>query len=472
MIKKTLILILVLLLIGSCNFRTEVREKAPAVYVSDLDQLRARGKIIAVTDFNSTNYFIYRGTPMGFHYELLKSFSDYTGINIEVITSGDINKSVELLNSGDADIIAIDLSINSERKEQISLTLPLNRSGQVLVQRKPNRWTSMSGEEIDKSLIRDLTSLTGKMVYVQAGSNSALLINRLNHSLGNKFTVIEVPFEAEKIITLVATRKIDYAVCEGNLAQVNARYYPVLDISTVVGEPEELAWGVRKEGSEKLVAALNEWIGTIKSNDLLSILKAKYYSNDNLTRIFKSDYYTLNTGKISPWDLQIKRYSETINWDWRLLASLIYQESRFKSNAVSYAGAHGLMQVMPETGERFGVDVTSSPENNLRGGVLYLQHIQKYFEDKIPDEGERIKFVLAAYNAGIGNVLDAMRLAEKYGRNPLLWDDNVAYFLLKKSDPEYYNDPVVKHGYCRGSEPVNFVAEILARYSEYRNFIP
>ncbi|HOU31042.1 MAG TPA: transglycosylase SLT domain-containing protein, partial [Bacteroidales bacterium] len=166
------------------------------------------------------------------------------------------------------------------------------------------------------------------------------------------------------------------------------------------------------------------------------------------------------------------RYSETINWDWRLLASLIYQESRFKSNAVSWAGAHGLMQVMPETGQRFGVDVTSSPENNLRGGVLYLQHIQKYFEDKIPDEGERIKFVLAAYNAGIGNVLDAMRLAEKYGRNPLLWDDNVAYFLLKKSDPEYYNDPVVKHGYCRGSEPVNFVAEILARYSEYRNFIP
>ncbi|HOU31655.1 MAG TPA: lytic transglycosylase F, partial [Bacteroidales bacterium] len=324
MIKKALILVLVLLLIGSCNFRTEVREKAPAVYVSDLDQLRARGKIIAVTDFNSTNYFIYRGTPMGFHYELLKSFSDYTGINIEVITSGDINKSVELLNSGDADIIAVDLSMNSERKEQISLTLPLNRSGQVLVQRKPNRWTSMSGEEIDKSLIRDLTSLTGKMIYVQAGSNSALLINRLNRSLGNKFTVIEVPFEAEKIITLVATRKIDYAVCEGNLAQVNARYYPVLDISTVVGEPEELAWGVRKEGSEKLIAALNEWIGTIKSNGLLSILKAKYYSNDNLTRIFKSDYYTLNTGKISPWDLQIKRYSETINWDWRLLASLIY----------------------------------------------------------------------------------------------------------------------------------------------------
>ena len=464
--------ILVLLVIGSCNFKTEIKKEVPAVYVSDLDQLRARGKIIAVTDFNSTNYFIYRGTPMGFHYELLKSFSDYTGINIEVITSGDINKSVEWLNSGYADIIAVDLSMNTERNEQVSFSLPLNRSGQVLVQRKPNRWASLKNEEIDKYLIRDIRALAGKMIYVQTGSNPALLMHRLNRSLGNRFTVIEVPFEAEKIISLVATRKIDYAVCDENLARVNARYYPVLDVSTVLGDPENLAWGVRKTGSEKLIAALNEWIEVIKSNGLLVTLKAKYYNNDNLTRIFKSDYYTLNTGKISPWDLQIKKLSETINWDWRLLASLIYQESRFRSDAVSWAGAHGLMQVMPETGERFGVDVTLSPENNLKGGVLFLQHIQKFFEDKIPDEGERIKFILAAYNAGIGNVLDAMRLAEKYGRNPLLWDDNVAYFLLKKSEPEYYNDPVVKYGYCRGSESVNFVAEILARYSEYRNFIP
>ncbi|HRR93297.1 MAG TPA: transglycosylase SLT domain-containing protein [Bacteroidales bacterium] len=164
--------------------------------------------------------------------------------------------------------------------------------------------------------------------------------------------------------------------------------------------------------------------------------------------------------------------SDSLNWDWRLLASLIYQESGFRHDVRSFAGAYGLMQVLPSTGRHFGIDVTSSPINNIKGGVMYLRYLQKFFEDKIPDENERLKFVLAAYNAGEGNVLDAMRLADKHGRNPMVWDDNVAYFLLKKSDPEYYNDPVVQFGYCRGAEPVAYVSEVLARYSGYRNLIP
>ncbi|MGQ9619789.1 MAG: transglycosylase SLT domain-containing protein [Bacteroidales bacterium] len=472
MIRKIVLVLLVLLLIDSCNFRTKVRDDTTSVRLSDFDQLRAIGKITAVTDFNSTNYFIYKGTPMGFHYELLKSFSAFTGIDIQVITSGDINKSIELLNSGMADIVAVDLSVASERKDQVRFTLPLGKSAQVLIQRKPNRWASMSREEIDRTVVRNIPDLANRMIFVQSGSNSAYVMHALNATHGNKMTVVEIPFESEKLISLVARREIDYAVCDENVAIVNALYYPVIDISTVVGQPADFAWGVRKEGSEKLIAELNEWVQLIKMNGLYKILYAKYFRNGNLTKIFKSDYYALNTGKISQWDPHIKRFSETINWDWRLLASLIYQESRFKSDAVSLAGAHGLMQVLPSTGKKFGVDVTSSPENNIKGGVLYLEYLQRFFENRIPDENERLKFILGAYNAGAGNVLDAMKLAEKYGRNPLLWDNNVAYFLVKKSDPQYYNDPVVEFGYCRGSEPVNFVSEILARYSEYRNFIP
>ncbi len=469
--KKILFVFTVLFLIGACNERPETDKKS-SVYISDLDELRARGKIVAVTDFNSTNYFIYKGTPMGFHYELLKSFAAFAGISLEVISSGDINKSVEMLNSGDADIIAVDLSVASGLKEMVRFTDPLGKTGQVLVQRKPNRWMAMTSEEIDRNLIKDLTGLVGKVIYVQAGSNSAFLMQGISHSMENKVTVVEVPFEAEKIISLVAHREIDFAVCDEHMALVNAEYYPVLDISTVLGPPADLAWAVRKEGSDMLVAELNDWIRSVKENNLLAILYAKYYKSDRQTRIFRSDYYTLNTGKISPYDNHIKRYSEIINWDWRLLASLIYQESGFRSDAVSFAGAHGLMQIMPATGEFLGIDITTSPENNIKGGVLYLKHLQKIFEKKIPDENERIKFILAAYNAGTGNVLDAMRLTEKYGKNPLVWDNNVADFMLKKSDPQYYNDPVVKFGYCRGYESVNFVSEILARYLEYKNFIP
>ena len=179
-----------------------------------------------------------------------------------------------------------------------------------------------------------------------------------------------------------------------------------------------------------------------------------------------------NNSTISDWDMHIIVFSDTLNWDWRLLASLIWQESRFKPNVTSFAGAYGLMQVMPQTGRNFGIDIKSSPENNIRGGVTYLRHLQHFFAERIPDDNERLKFILAAYNAGEGNVVDAMRLAEKHGRNPLIWDNNVAFFLLKKSEPEYYNDPVVRNGYCRGHEPVNFVTGVLERYAQYLSVTP
>ena len=116
----------------------------------------------------------------------------------------------------------------------------------------------------------------------------------------------------------------------------------------------------------------------------------------------------------------IKMYSDRINWDWRLLASLICQESRFNPDVKSRVGAYGLMQIMPETGKNFGIDITSSPKNNIKAGARYINWLHSIFDPKIPDENERIKFILASYNAGPGHVLDAMKLAEKNGMDPAI----------------------------------------------------
>jgi membrane-bound lytic murein transglycosylase F len=185
----------------------------------------------------------------------------------------------------------------------------------------------------------------------------------------------------------------------------------------------------------------------------------------------KSDYYAPSTGKISQWDDLIQTYSSGISWDWRLLASLIYQESRFDPNVRSWAGAYGLMQVMPVTGRSLGIDITASPSNNIKAGTIYLAQLHSIFDPRIKDENERIKFILASYNAGPGHILDAMRLADKHGMDPQVWDD-VAVWLKKKSDPRYFNDSVVKNGYFTGIESVNFVTDILERFERYKNFIP
>lgn len=456
---------------SSCNKNQTVTNSQQKSFL-DLDELRKRGKIIAVTDFNSTNYFIYKGEPMGFHFELLKSFSDYVGLNLEVITENDINKSIVMLNEGAADILAVDLTVNSSRNKRIRFTEPISRTRQVLIQRKPNRWNTLTGDEIEKSLIRNQLDLAGKTIYIQVGSSSFESLKNLEDEIGDTIGIIEIPYEAEELIALVAKREIDYAVCDENIAVVNSGYYPVIDVATPVSFSQNLAWAVRKDKSEKLANSLNSWILSFKNSNTYALLYAKYFRNSRSNNIVKSDYYTINTGKVSPWDITIKSFSDSIKWDWRLLASLIYQESRFNPTVTSWAGAYGLMQIMPGTGKNFGIDIMASPENNIKAGVLYLKYLQDFFGTRIPDEKERLKFILAAYNAGAGNIVDAMKLAEKHGKNPLLWDDNVAYYLLKKMEPVYYNDPVVQNGYCRGEESVNFVSEVLQRYSEYKNIIP
>jgi len=153
------------------------------------------------------------------------------------------------------------------------------------------------------------------------------------------------------------------------------------------------------------------------------------------------------------------------------VASVVYQESRFEPQATSWMGAYGLMQLMPGTAEIYGVDSMSPPEENLSAGISYLKSIDGRFADIVEDPNERKKFVLAAYNVGIAHVFDARRLAEKYGRDPNIWDDNVDFFLLNKSDPKYYNDSVVYYGYCRGDEPFKYVNDILYRYEHYLNVI-
>jgi len=438
----------------------------------DLDSIRKRGKLIAVTDFNSTNYFVYRGEPMGFNYELLKSFSDHIGIDLEIISENNLEDAFGMLKTGQADLMAIGLTVNSSRKKDIRFSVPIDETRQVLIQRKPKNWRSLTMDDLEKKLVRNQLGLVRKAVYVQKGSSHVERLHTLSGEMGDSINIIEVPYEAERLIKHVADGEIDYTVCDENIALVNATYYPDIDVSTPVSFPQNLAWGVRKSNSDTLLYELNRWISSYKETLSYALLYAKYFKNSRSSRIVKSDYYALNTGKVSQFDNMIKEYSDSIHWDWRLLASLICQESRFNPKVKSWAGAYGLMQIMPVTGKYFGIDITASPENNIQAGILYINWLHTIFDSKIQDENERLHFILASYNAGPGHVLDAMKLAEKNGKDPQKWDDNVAVWLLKKSEPKYYNDEVVESGYFRGTESVAFVSEILDRYEHYKNIIP
>jgi membrane-bound lytic murein transglycosylase F len=473
-LEKVIIIILIFLesITASVNKKPGTSRGNAAPVNIDLDSIRSRGRLIAVTDYNSTSYFIYRGEPMGFHYELLTAFADHIGVDLEMVTENNLENAFDLLNKGKADMMAIGLTVNATRKNEILFSDPIYETRQVFVQRKPQQWQSMTKENLNKKLIRNQLDLANKTVFVQERSSHSERLHSLSREIGDSINIIEVPHDAEQLIQSVATGEIEYTVCDENVAVVNSTYYPDIDIKTPVSFPQNIAWGLRKENSDMLARELNHWLAAYKRTGAYALLYAKYFKNARSSRIVKSDYYAPTTGKISRWDNMIKSASSDINWDWRLLASLIYQESRFKPDVRSWAGAYGLMQVMPGTGKKLGIDITSSPSNNIKAGTLYIEKLQSVFDPKIEDENERMKFILASYNAGPGHVLDAMRLAEKYGMDPQKWDGNVELWLTKKSEPLYYNDTVVKNGYFRGTESINFVAEILDRFEHYKNFIP
>ncbi|MDY6800232.1 MAG: transporter substrate-binding domain-containing protein [Bacteroidota bacterium] len=448
-------------------------ERESSVSMNSLERIQKRGKIIAVTDFNSTNYFIYRGEPMGYQYELLKLLAEHLNVDLEVVVENDVNRNFEMLLEKECDIIAINLTKTKDRSKIIDFTTPHSQTKQVLVQRKPDNWRGLTKDEIDSKLIRNQLDLANKVVYVQKGTSYAERIKNLSDEIGDHIIIIEkADLEVEQLIELVASGEIDYTVADENIAMVNQTYYPILDIETAISFPQSLAWGVRKE-DDSLKMAINKWLKDFKKTLDYALIYNKYFKSPRSAKIIESEYYTITSGKVSAYDDYIKEYSKIINWDWRLIASLIYQESRFKSNVKSWAGAYGLMQLMPTTARRFGVNKNSPPEKNIKAGIQFIKWLDKRFENRgITDKEEKIKFILASYNVGLGHILDARRLAEKYGKDPNVWENNVDEFILKKSDPEYYHDPVVKYGYCRGSETYQYVYQILDRYEHYKNILP
>ena len=428
------------------------------------------GKLVVLTDFNSTNYFIYRGQPMGYQYELLQELADYLGIKLDVTVNNNLEESFNYLIDGKCNLIAINLTITKERRKYFDFTEPHTQTRQVLVQRKPDNWKFLKKSELEKQMIRNQLDLAGKTIYVEKNSSYAERLKNLSDEIGDSIFIEEVQGDSEQLISLVADGDIDYTVCDENVALVNQTYYPGIDVSTAISFPQNLAWAVQK-GATSLKHEIDSWLKEFKKTTKYAVIYNKYFRNQRSSKIVASDYFSLTSGKISAYDPAIKKYSNQIGWDWRLLASVIYQESRFDPNAVSWAGAFGLMQLMPNTARRFGVDRNSSPEQHIRAGVEFIQWLNNRFKEKIPDEQERIKFILASYNIGYGHIVDAMNLAEKYGKDPKIWDNSVDEFLMMKSNPEYYLDPVVKYGYCRGIETYKFVSEVLERYNDYKNII-
>jgi membrane-bound lytic murein transglycosylase F len=448
------IFLLSLILLAGCKPQKSQTEDS----TRDFTQIQDSGEINVLTLFGSMSYFIYKGEEMGYQYELIKNFTDTYGLRLNLILADNELQLLEMFEQGQGDLIAYNIPITNEGKEKFLYCGSEIINEQVLIQRTNKGDTTLT----------DVPELIGKEVWVIRDSKYHARLNNLNDELGGGILIHPVEKDSisvEDLIEMVSTGQIPYTVSDSDMAKLSKTYHTNINTSLKISHPQRSAWMVRKD-MPLLAEAINEWFKNNANTPKYKAITKRYFE---ISKLSDDSIPDLRPGEISPFDAYFKEYAKQIGWDWRLLASIAYLESKFHTDKVSWAGATGLMGLMPRTAGAYGVSVDqlTDPKASIHAATLLIKRLDKSFAF-IEDKAERIKFILASYNAGAGHIRDAIALTQKYGKDPALWEDNVKEYLKLKRLPEYYNDSVCQQGYFRGSETFIYVDAALERWEYYK----
>lgn len=458
MLRKKVVIYISILLCVACQ-RIDESPEFIMTEPSPLEKILTKGSLDISTFYNTTDYYIYQGITRGFHYELAKDFADYLGVKLRIAeVNNDIDSAISRLQRDEYDLLAVSITQTAERKEQLNFAMPFFQTDEVLVQNINNN-----------NQIKNLSELDGKEVFIQKNAPYKKVLQQIQDSLNIRIYITEVGnYSNEDLLHLVEAGEIGYTIIDKNIAKASENSLKNIDYSVELKNNISVSWATNPDAI-LLTEEINTWLEIIRKNGKLNYLYKRYFNNHQTIPHHKSKYAMLKKGDISAFDPLLKKESKRLGWDWRLIAAIVYTESNFNPEAESEVGAYGLMQIIPETANNYNVTDYFSPDSNVYVGVQYLKYLDNFFTEQAVDSTEKIKFILASYNAGAGHVLDAMRLAQKYDKDPHKWDNNVDFFLLNKNKSEYYRDPLARNGYCNGTQTYQYVNRVLDTYHNYKN---
>jgi membrane-bound lytic murein transglycosylase F len=424
----------------------------PDRYTGDLPDIKERKVLRVLTRNNPSTYFVYRGIVMGFEFDLAREFAKRQGLHVQFIVVPTRAGLLSWLRQGHGDIVAAGLTATETRSEQeVSFSRPYTYVSEVLV-----------GRPADSALVGP-ADLAGRTIAVRRSSSYWETVTALRDA-GVTVDLIPVPedLETEEIIDGVALGDYDLTIADSNILDIELTWRD--DVTGLFSLRDSMphAWAVR-EGDEVLQAAVDDFFSNTYRGEFYNITHRKYFGRSARVRRHATAR-SARTGTLSPYDDLFRTYADRYRFDWRLIASQSYQESRFDPTAVSFAGAVGLMQVMPRTGREMGFSALHEPEVSVHAGVLYLRRVYDRLQD-VPNPDDRLWFALAAYNAGLGHVNDARRLTAELSGDPDIWFGGVADVMPLLRKREYYSR--ARHGYCRCLEPVRYVELIRDRQRAY-----
>jgi membrane-bound lytic murein transglycosylase F len=423
-----------------------------ARYLGDLPDLKERRVLRILLPNTAASYSLWRGELVGFEYELARRFAEQKRMRLQVVVPPSPGVVFEWLEEGRADIAGGFLELNGWGElHDVAYTIPWHHAQPFLVSRADHPgdlsgWHELAGSTVaanaDSLIWGDLHALAGE----------------------HGFTLMAAPngVEVENMLNRLVAGEFDHAVVEEHLLSIELARRDDVRRQLEVASPMAHAWAVRAT-DHALLEALNEFFGRKYRGTTYNVLYRRYFEDKRQIRRRQADWIQGN-GKLSPWDDVVRRYAEERDFDWRLIVAQMYYESRFDPEARSAMGATGLMQVTSRAAEQVGVRNFQDPEHNIRAGVLYLDWVRQRFPEDLP-VADRMWFALAAYNAGLGHVMDARRLAVQKGWDPDRWFDNVENAMLLLSQRKYYSQ--ARHGYVRGSEPVTYLERVSELYKAY-----
>jgi len=414
-----------------------------------------RRKVLRLLTRNSAaTYFLWRGELLGFEYELAREFARRHGLRLEVVVAPSRERLLPMLIEGKADVVAALLTPTPEREAMgVAFSHPYHYASELVVARA------------DEPPFDDTRNLTGRTLVVRRSSSYWRTLQGVK-ARGIDLVLEPAPetLETEEIIARVASGEYDLSVADSNILDIELTWREDVRSALALSEPKAHGWAVRA-GDRKLLKAINRFFKKEYRGLFYNITYKKYFKDRRtMARHGGERIKPGQGGRLSPYDGIVRRYAEQYGFDWRLLVAQMYQESRFDPTATSWAGAKGLMQVMPRTAGEIGLKDLEHPETGIQAGVRYLNWVRERFSEELPVT-QRMWFALAAYNAGPGHVHDARRLARQKGWDPDRWFGQVERAMLLLSKRKYARK--ARHGYLRGREPVRYVRSIRDRFGAY-----
>ncbi len=443
-VNKIFVVLPLLLLLTACDLRIET---------PTIERIRERGALVVLTRNAPTTYYMGRDQePEGFEHDLALEYGHYLGVQVQFKLYNNRNEILDALLHNEGDLAAAGLAQTAElAKKFIFGPVYQEVDRQVVCRRGGRRPTNF-------------LQLARVGLTIQEGSGVEERLQELTGLVPNLTWKVDREQSAEQILEQVWRKEVECTIADSNIVAINRRYLPELVVKFPIGATQSLAWVIPKQ-ARLLEQELTAWFAMMRTSGRLEELFERYYGfieSDHMhydyvdNRLF---FHRINS-RLGQYKALFQLASKQYGDPWKLLAAQAYQESHWNPQATSFTGVKGLMMLTHTTANAMGIKDREDPKESIMGGAWYLADLRRRLPKSIT-EPDRTWIALAAYNVGMGHILDARALARQLGKKPDLWKD-LQLVLPLLSWEKYYKN--LKNGYARGAEPVRYVQQIRHYY--------